>query len=56
MFGIPKDFRNRLVKFLEYFKVVVEDNEERILELVKLGSFIVSLVLNGGLAVISKGQ
>ncbi|KAI5654845.1 hypothetical protein M9H77_32032 [Catharanthus roseus] len=35
LFGIPEDFRDRLVKFPEYFRVLVEDNGKRILELVK---------------------
>lgn len=34
LFGIPEDFRDRVAKFPEYFRVVVENDGKRILELV----------------------
>lgn len=35
LFGIPEDFRDRVVKYPDYFKVVVGDEGKRMLELVK---------------------
>lgn len=34
LFGIPEDFRDRIVKYPEYFRVVVENDGKRMLELV----------------------
>ncbi|CDP01068.1 unnamed protein product [Coffea canephora] len=34
LFGIPDDFRDRVVRFPEHFKVVVEEDGKRVLELV----------------------
>ncbi|KAH9756543.1 PORR domain-containing protein [Citrus sinensis] len=34
LFGIPEDFRDRVAKFPEYFRIVVENDGKRILELV----------------------
>lgn len=34
LFGIPEDFRDRVAKYPNYFRVVVEDDGKRILELV----------------------
>ncbi|KAM3342506.1 hypothetical protein BC332_11563 [Capsicum chinense] len=34
LFGIPEDFRDRLGKYEEYFKVVVEEDGKRVVELV----------------------
>ncbi|OUZ99632.1 Plant organelle RNA recognition domain [Macleaya cordata] len=34
LFGIPEDFRDRVCKYPEYFRIVVEDDGKRILELV----------------------
>lgn len=34
LFGIPEDFRDRISKYPDYFKVIVEDDGKRILELV----------------------
>ncbi|CAN4092458.1 unnamed protein product [Withania somnifera] len=34
LFGIPEDFRDRLGKYEEYFKVVVEEDGKRVIELV----------------------
>lgn len=34
LFGIPDDFRDRIAKFPDYFKVVVEGDGRRVLELV----------------------
>ncbi|KAF5199985.1 Root primordium defective like [Thalictrum thalictroides] len=34
LFGIPEDFRDRICKYPDYFRVVVEDDGKRILELV----------------------
>lgn len=35
LFGIPEDFRDRIRKYEDYFKVVVEEDGKRVLELVK---------------------
>uniref|UniRef100_A0A2P2Q5F7 PORR domain-containing protein n=1 Tax=Rhizophora mucronata TaxID=61149 RepID=A0A2P2Q5F7_RHIMU len=34
LFGIPDDFRDRVVKYPDYFKIVVENDGNRVLELV----------------------
>lgn len=34
LFGIPEDFRDRVVKYPDYFRIVVEDGGKRVLELV----------------------
>lgn len=34
LFGVPEDFRDRVVKYPDYFRVVVEDDGKRVLELV----------------------
>ncbi|WKA09586.1 hypothetical protein VitviT2T_027216 [Vitis vinifera] len=34
LFGIPEDFRDRVSKYPNYFKIVVEDDGKRVLELV----------------------
>lgn len=34
LFGIPEDFRDRIIKYPEYFRVVVEEGGKRIIELV----------------------
>nr|GMD91262.1 protein ROOT PRIMORDIUM DEFECTIVE 1 [Ipomoea batatas] len=34
LFGIPEDFRDRIVKYPEYFRVVIENDGKRMLELV----------------------
>ncbi|KAL7149918.1 hypothetical protein ABFS83_05G073400 [Erythranthe nasuta] len=34
LFGIPEDFRDRVVKYPDYFRVVIEEDGKRILELV----------------------
>lgn len=34
LFGIPEDFRDRIAKYPDYFRVIVEDDGKRILELV----------------------
>ncbi|KAL3845787.1 hypothetical protein ACJIZ3_003190 [Penstemon smallii] len=34
LFGIPEDFRDRVVKYPDYFRIVVEEDGKRILELV----------------------
>ncbi|KAH7567740.1 hypothetical protein JRO89_XS07G0136400 [Xanthoceras sorbifolium] len=34
LFGIPEDFRDRVAKYPEYFRIVVENDGKRILELV----------------------
>lgn len=34
LFGIPEDFRDRVVKYPNYFRTVVEDDGKRVLELV----------------------
>ncbi|PIN10451.1 hypothetical protein CDL12_16957 [Handroanthus impetiginosus] len=34
LFGIPEDFRDRVAKYPDYFKLVVEDDGKRVLELV----------------------
>ncbi|KAA8528289.1 hypothetical protein F0562_035644 [Nyssa sinensis] len=34
LFGIPEDFRDRIVNYPNYFKIVVEDDGKRVLELV----------------------
>ncbi|KAK6115492.1 hypothetical protein DH2020_007761 [Rehmannia glutinosa] len=38
LFGIPEDFRDRVSKYPDYFKVVVEDDGKRVLELVNWDS------------------
>ncbi|KAL8523408.1 hypothetical protein ACS0TY_013389 [Phlomoides rotata] len=38
LFGIPEDFRDRIAKYPDYFKVTVEDDGKRILELVNWDS------------------
>lgn len=35
LFGIPEDFRDRIVKYSDHFRVVVEDDGKRILELLR---------------------
>ncbi|PRQ21861.1 putative plant organelle RNA recognition domain-containing protein [Rosa chinensis] len=35
LFGIPEDFRDRVAKYPDYFRVVVEGDGKRVLELVK---------------------
>lgn len=35
LFGIPEDFRDRVAKYPNYFRIVVEDDGKRVLELVK---------------------
>ncbi|OAY23284.1 protein WHAT'S THIS FACTOR 1 homolog, chloroplastic [Manihot esculenta] len=34
LFGIPDDFRDRVIKYPDYFRIVVEDDGKRVLELV----------------------
>ncbi|KAL5714843.1 hypothetical protein ACHQM5_016749 [Ranunculus cassubicifolius] len=34
LFGIPEDFRDRVCKYPDYFRIVIEDDGKRILELV----------------------
>ncbi|RZC49118.1 hypothetical protein C5167_017542 [Papaver somniferum] len=38
LFGIPEDFRDRVDKYSDYFRIVVEEDGKRILELVKWDS------------------
>lgn len=38
LFGIPEDFRDRVAKYPDFFKIVVEDDGKRILELVNWDS------------------
>ncbi|GAV88576.1 PORR domain-containing protein [Cephalotus follicularis] len=35
LFGVPDDFRDRVAKYQEFFRIVMEDDGKRILELVK---------------------
>ncbi|GAV92942.1 PORR domain-containing protein, partial [Cephalotus follicularis] len=35
LFGVPDDFRDRVAKYPEFFRIVMEDDGKRILELVK---------------------
>ncbi|XP_020550159.1 protein ROOT PRIMORDIUM DEFECTIVE 1-like [Sesamum indicum] len=38
LFGIPEDFRDRIAKYPDYFRVVIEDDGNRVLELVNWDS------------------
>ncbi|KAL0439637.1 UNVERIFIED_CONTAM: protein WHAT'S THIS FACTOR 1, chloroplastic [Sesamum latifolium] len=38
LFGIPEDFRDRVAEYSDYFRVVIEDDGKRVLELVNWDS------------------
>ncbi|KAK4410478.1 protein WHAT'S THIS FACTOR 1, chloroplastic [Sesamum angolense] len=38
LFGIPEDFRDRVAEYPDYFRVVIEDDGKRVLELVNWDS------------------
>ncbi|KAL0380566.1 UNVERIFIED_CONTAM: protein WHAT'S THIS FACTOR 1, chloroplastic [Sesamum angustifolium] len=38
LFGIPEDFRDRVAEYPEYFRIVIEDDGKRVLELVNWDS------------------
>ena len=46
LFGIPDDFRDRVVKYPDWFRIRIKDDGKRVLELVKWDSNLAVSELN----------